>query len=67
MRPAERQSDVAALCEFAVTGIAIDLQDTLEALQVGDGPLGLAIGRVDIGDARWIRSTPGAVIGGIGP
>jgi hypothetical protein len=34
---------------------------------VGDRPLGLAIGRVDIGNARWIRTTPGTVIGGIGP
>ena len=29
--------------------------------------LGFAIGRVDIGNARWIRPAPGTVIGGIGP
>ena len=51
MRPAERQPDVATLGELAVTGIAIDLQDALEALQMGHRPLGFAIGRVDIGDA----------------
>ena len=67
MRPAERKSDVAAVGEFAVTGIAVDLQDTLEAPQVDDGPLGFAIGRVDIGNTRWIRPAPGTVIGGIGP
>ena len=64
MRPAERKSDVATIGQLAVTGIAVDLQDTLEALEVSDGPLGFAIGRVDIGNARWIRPTPGTVIGG---
>jgi hypothetical protein len=52
MRPAERQPDVAAVGEFAVTGIAVDLQDTLEVLQVGDGPLDFAIGRLDKGNPR---------------
>jgi len=32
MRPAERKLDVAALGQPAVAGIAIDLQDSLEAL-----------------------------------
>ena len=54
MRPAERESDVAAVGEFAVTSIAVDLQDTLEALQMGDRPIGFAIGRVDVGNARWV-------------
>src|SRR3954453_13910431 len=67
MRPAERKPDVAALGQLTVAGIAVDLQNSLEALEVGDGPLGLAIGRIDIGNDRWIQPAPGAVIGGIGP
>jgi hypothetical protein len=65
--PAFLLPDVAAVGEFAVTGIAVDLQNALEALQVGDRPFGFTIGRVDIGNTWWIRPTPGAVIGRIGP
>ena len=39
-----RTLDVAALGELAVAGIAIDLQDPLEAVEMGDRPLGLAVG-----------------------
>ena len=67
MRPAERQPDVAAVGEFAVTGIAIDLQNSLEAFKMGDGPFGFAIGCVDIGNPRWIGSSPWPIIGGVGP
>ena len=58
MRPAERKPDVTAVGQLAVAGIAIDLQNSLEALEVGDRPLGFAIGRVDTGNARWIRAAP---------
>jgi hypothetical protein len=34
LRPAERQPDVAATGEFAVTGTTVDLQNTPEALQL---------------------------------
>ena len=67
MRPAERQPGVAALGQLAVAGIAVDLQDALEAIEMGDRPLGFAIGRVDIGNARWIRAAPRPIIGSIGP
>src|SRR3954453_3641572 len=55
MRPAERQPDVPPLRQLAVAGIAIDLQNSLEALQVGDRPLGFAVGCIDIGNARRVR------------
>jgi len=67
MCPTERKLDVAAFCEFAVTGIAIDLQNPLKACGVGDRPFGLAVGRIDISDARWIGSTPWPVVGRVGP
>jgi hypothetical protein len=46
MRPAERKLDVATLGQLAVAGITVDLQDSLEALEMGDRPLGFAVGRV---------------------
>src|SRR6478609_3520283 len=45
MRPAERKADLAAIGQLTVAGITIDLQNSLEALEVGDRPLGLAVGR----------------------
>ncbi len=39
MRPAERKPDVAALGQLAVAGIAVDLQDALEAVEMGDQTL----------------------------
>jgi hypothetical protein len=44
MRPAERKPDVAALGQLAVAGIAVDLQDALEAIEMGDRPLGCGSG-----------------------
>jgi hypothetical protein len=49
MRPAKREPDVARVGGFAVAGITVDLQDTLEAFKMGDGPFGFAVGRIDIG------------------
>ena len=46
---------------------AVNLQDALEALQMGDWPLRFAIGCVDIHNARWITAAPWSVVGGIGP
>jgi hypothetical protein len=44
MRPAERKPDVAALGQLAVAGIAIDLQDALEAFKVAIGRSALRSG-----------------------
>src|SRR5450432_4066079 len=64
MRPAECQADVTAVGQLAVAGIAVDLKNALKALQMGDGPFGLAIGGVDVNDARWITAAPWPVVGG---
>jgi hypothetical protein len=40
---AERELHVAALGQSAVAGIAIHLQDALEAVEMGDRPLGFAV------------------------
>ena len=58
MRPAECKADVAAVGQLAVAGIAVDLKNALKPLEMGDGPFGLAIGCVDLHDARWMTATP---------
>jgi hypothetical protein len=58
MAPAEGQFDLAGFGERAIAGIAVDLQDAPEALEMGDRALRLAVGRVDIGDCRRRRSAP---------
>jgi len=67
MRPAKCKRDVATLGELGVAGIAIDLQDPLEAVEMGDRPLGLAVGCIDIGYSRGIGAAPWPVVRGIGP
>jgi hypothetical protein len=64
---AEGQLDLACFGEGTVSGIAVDLQDPTEALKMGHGTLGLAIGRVDISDGRRRRPAPRSVVAGIGP
>lgn len=44
MGPAEGELDIAALSEHAIAAIAIDLQDALEAIEVRDRPISLAVG-----------------------
>src|SRR3954467_8022009 len=67
MRPAERKLDVATLCQLGITGIAVDLQDPLEACEMSDRPLGFAVRCINVDDARWIGAAPWPVIGGIWP
>ena len=67
MGPAEGELHVAALGEHPVAAIAIDLQDALEAGEVGDRPLGLAVGRIDVGDAGRVGAAPGPIITCVGP
>ena len=67
MGPAEGELNLATLGERAIAAIAIDLQDALEASQMRDRPLGLAIGRIDVGHAWRIGATPGAIVAGVGP
>ena len=67
MGPAEGELHVAALGEHPIAAIAVDLQNALEAGEVGDRPLGLAIGRIDIGDARWVGAAPRPIITRVGP
>src|SRR5690606_32589262 len=57
----------ALLGEHTIAAIAIDLQDTAEAVEVGDRTLGLAIGRIDIGDTRRVASLPWPIITGVSP
>ena len=67
MAPAEGKLDGIALGQCPVSGIAIDLQDAGEAVEMAEWPLGLAVGRIDIGHTGRITATPRPVITGIGP
>ena len=67
MGPAEGQAHVALLRQGAVAGVAVDLQHALEAAEMGYGPLGLAVGGIDVGHARRLWAAPGPVITGVGP
>ena len=67
MRPAEGKLYVTALGEHPVTAIAVDLQDALEAGEMADRPLGLAIGRIDIDDRRRVGAAPWPIIPRVGP
>ena len=48
VRPTGRQHDVAAGGQSFEAGVAIDLQETLEAFEVSGGPFSLAIGTVEV-------------------
>ena len=67
MRPAEGEAHVALFCERAIAGVAVDLKDALEAGEMRDRLRGLAVGRIDIGDRRRVRSAPGPIVSRIGP
>lgn len=68
MRDAQRRAAPArGLGQPVVAGIAIDLQDPVEAGQEGFGILAGAAGRVEVDDARQSRSAPGPVIAGQRP
>lgn len=65
--PAEGEFYVTALGEYTVATIAVDLQDALEASEMGNWPLGLAIGRIHIGDAWRVGAAPWPIIPCVGP
>lgn len=64
---AECKLNVATLGELAIAGIAVNLQDPLEACEMSDRSIGFPIGGIDIGDAQRIGATPWPVVRGIGP
>lgn len=64
---AECKLNLATLGELAIAGIAVDLQDPLEACTMGDWSVGFPIGRIDIGDAWRIDAAPWPVVRRIGP
>ena len=64
--PAEGELHVAPPGQHLVAAIAVDLQDALEAAQMCDRPLGLAIRRIDVGNAGRIGTAPRSIVPGIG-
>ena len=66
MGPAKGELHRAAFSKHPATAIAVNLQDTPEAGEMSDRPLGLAIGRIDVGDAGRVGAAPRPIIPYIG-
>ena len=60
--PAEGELHVTTLCEDPVAAIAVNLENALEAGEMTNRPLGLAIRRIDVDNARWIGAAPRPII-----
>ena len=67
MGPAKGKLHIVALGERPITAIAVDLQDAGKASEVSDRLLGLAIGRVHIGDPGRVGAAPRPIIACVGP
>jgi hypothetical protein len=69
MGPTESKlGDIAHVCDQAAkSGVAIDLEETTEPLQMGRRMLALTVLAIDIGSGRVSRSTPGPVVDGVAP
>src|SRR6185437_15478077 len=67
MAPAEGQTYFTPLGQHLVASVAVYLQDTAKAGEMGDRLRGLAVRGIDIGHAGRIAATPGSVVPGIGP
>jgi hypothetical protein len=67
MCPAEGELDLAGLGQGAVPGIAVNLQDAAESLEMLDRAFRLAVGGIDISNRRRGGPAPGPVVPGIGP
>jgi hypothetical protein len=68
MGPAEGELDVTTLGEDPIAAVAVNLENALEAGEMANRPLGLAVGRIEVDDARWIgAAAPRPIIARIGP
>ncbi len=56
MAPAEDRLDGIALSRATVSGIIVDVQDSGEAVEVDERPLGLAVGHIDIVHTGRVRA-----------
>src|SRR5215470_2501223 len=67
MCPTGRELDIAAFAEAIESGITVDLYDAPEPSQVRGGPLGLAIGAVEIDRSRRVWPVPRTIVASIDP
>ena len=68
MGPAEGELDVTTFGEDPIAAVAVNLENALEAGEMANRPLGLAVGRIEVDDARWIgAAAPRPIIARIRP
>src|SRR6266567_4293975 len=67
MAPTEGELDIAALGEFGIGAVAVDLQLAAEAGKMLGRPHMLAVGGIGIGDAWRVGAGPRPFVAGIGP
>ena len=67
MRPTICEFHIASLGELGIGSVAIDLQNPAKTSEMSRRSHVLAIGRVDIGHARWRGALPGTLVARIGP
>ena len=69
MGPTESKfGDIARVCDQAAkSGVAIDLEETAEPLQMSRRMLALTVLAIDIGSGRMPRPTPGPVVDRVAP
>ena len=65
--PTEGERDVAALSEFRIGAVAVDLQDAAESCEMLGRPRMLAVGCIDVGNAWRSVAGPGPLVACIGP
>ena len=66
MSPTEGETHRSLLGERLVAAIAVDLKDTVEALQMLGETHRLSVRRIDVGDRRRVIATEGTIVAGIG-
>src|SRR5439155_15850737 len=67
MAPTEGELDIAALGEFGIGAVSVDLQLAAEAGKMLGRPHMLAVGGIGIGDAWRVGAGPRPFVAGIGP
>ena len=67
MAPASRENDVPSLRQRLKAGIAVDMKNAAEPLEMRGLTFGFAVRRVKIDRSRRLRPAPGSLLAGVDP